>query len=37
LNARRTLRGRDIAPEFPQHNGYGQIAEIAFQTEREMT
>jgi hypothetical protein len=28
---------RPLAPEFPQHNGYGQIAEIALQTEREMT
>ena len=28
---------RPLAPEFPQHNGYGQTAEIAFQTEREMT
>jgi TfdA family taurine catabolism dioxygenase TauD len=28
---------RPLAPEFPQHNGYGQIAELAFQTEREMT
>ncbi len=28
---------RPLAPEFPQHNGYGLIAEIAFQTEREMT
>jgi TfdA family taurine catabolism dioxygenase TauD len=27
---------RPLAPEFPQHNGYGQVAEIAFQTEREM-
>lgn len=28
---------RPLAPEFPQHNGYGEIAEIAFQTAREMT
>jgi len=24
---------RPLAPEFPQHNGYGQIAEMAFQTD----
>jgi hypothetical protein len=32
-----TARGerRPLAPEFPQHNGYGRVAEIAFQTERE--
>ena len=28
---------RALAREFPQHNGYGQIAEIAFQNEREAT
>src|SRR5579864_7392440 len=26
---------RPLAPEFPQHNGYGQIAEIAFESERD--
>ncbi|MGH7124927.1 MAG: TauD/TfdA family dioxygenase [Stellaceae bacterium] len=28
---------RPLAPEFPQHNGYGEIAEVAFQAAREMT